>query len=208
MWEQSKASKRRFHDGAFHSRYFVGNGIDIGGKPDPLGQYSGVFRSMGSVRTWDLEDGDAQMMASVADNTFDFVHSSHCLEHMVDVQVALKNWARILKPGGFLIVTVPDEDLYEQGAWPSRFNPDHKWTFTMAKVASWSPKSLNMVDLAKTVSDTLELERLVRQVDFFRPQLSTGGKLVDQTMTPVAECSIEAVWQKRRPIPIQNSVIE
>ena len=38
MWEQSKAAKRRFHDGAFHSRYFVGNGIDIGGKADPLAQ--------------------------------------------------------------------------------------------------------------------------------------------------------------------------
>ena len=28
MKEQSKAAKRRFNDGYFHSRYFVGNGID------------------------------------------------------------------------------------------------------------------------------------------------------------------------------------
>ena len=36
-YEQSKAAKRRFDDGAFQSRYFVGRGIDIGGGPDPLG---------------------------------------------------------------------------------------------------------------------------------------------------------------------------
>ena len=34
MWEQSKAAKRRFYDGLFHARYFVGRGIDIGGGPE------------------------------------------------------------------------------------------------------------------------------------------------------------------------------
>jgi hypothetical protein len=38
MFEQSKAAKRRFQIGAFHQRYFVGHGIDIGGRPDPLAQ--------------------------------------------------------------------------------------------------------------------------------------------------------------------------
>jgi hypothetical protein len=53
MWEQSKAAKRRFDDGAFHQRYFAGRGLDIGGKPDPLGQYASIFARMQSVRTWD-----------------------------------------------------------------------------------------------------------------------------------------------------------
>ena len=43
---------------------------------------------------------------------------------------------------------VPDEDLYEQGVFPSRFNPDHKATFTVAKRRSWSPVSINVLDLA------------------------------------------------------------
>jgi hypothetical protein len=50
-------------------------------------------------------------------------------------------------------VIVPDEDLYEQGIWPSRFNSDHKWTFTIAKHASWSPVSINLLDLAKSLPD-------------------------------------------------------
>lgn len=126
MWEQSKAARRRFSEGAFHTRYFVGEGIDIGGKPDPLGQYIEIFPLLMRVQTWDLEQGDAQFMQGVPDDHFDFVHSSHCLEHMHDARVALGNWARIVKPGGYLIVTVPDEDLYEHGHWPSRYNPDHK----------------------------------------------------------------------------------
>lgn len=195
MWEQSKAAKRRFDDGAFHSRYFVGHGIDIGGQPDPLGQYAGIFARMLSARTWDLADGDAQYLACVPDESLDFVHSSHCLEHVVDVNEALRNWLRVLKPGGYLIVTVPDEDMYEQGLWPSRFNPDHKWTFTMAKAASWSPRSINVVDLVKAFAPVAELERLVVLRDFFRPALRE--QFVDQTMTPVAECAIELILRKR-----------
>jgi ubiquinone/menaquinone biosynthesis C-methylase UbiE len=34
-------------------------------------------------------------MAGVVDGSVDFVHSSHCLEHMVDVRETLKNWIRI-----------------------------------------------------------------------------------------------------------------
>lgn len=194
MWEQSKAAMRRFRDGAFITRYFVGDGIDIGGKPDPLAQYVEVFPLMLSCRTWDLEDGDAQHMAGVADGTFDFVHSSHCLEHMVDVEAALQSWIRILKPGGYLIITVPDEDLYEHGTWPSRYNRDHKWSFTLCKSSSTMPRSLNLVDLAQRFADTLALERLMLVSDFHRTGIPSA---FDQTLTPVAECAIEAIWRKR-----------
>ena len=194
MWEQSKAAKRRFYDGLFHTRYFVGEGIDIGGKPDPLGQYAGIFAGMRSVRTWDREDGDAQAMEGVPDSSYDFVHSSHCLEHLQDPTIALRNWVRILKAGGFLVVTVPDEDLYEQGLWPSKYNPDHKWTFTIHKPISWSPRSLNIVDMLRDLSCDIEIERLVLLRDFVRDHLRN---VIDQTATPVAECGIEFVVRKR-----------
>jgi len=194
VWEQSKAAKRRFNDGLFHNRYLVGHGVDIGGKPDPLSQYSGIFPLMRQVDVWDLEQGDAQYMNGVPDNHFDFAHASHCLEHMVDVRIALGNWARVVKPGGYLIITVPDEDLYEHGKWPSQFNTDHKWSFTVCKRKSAMPKSINAVDLVLEFADRLELERLQLIRDFFRPSL---GSDFDQTMTPVAECAIEIIWRKR-----------
>jgi SAM-dependent methyltransferase len=202
MHEQSKAAKRRFSDGAFHCRYFVGDGIDIGGKPDPLGQYCGLFARMNSVRVWDLADGDAQLMQGVADATYDFVHSSHCLEHMRDVREALKNWIRIVKPGGFLILTVPDEDLYEQGQWPSRFNTDHKWSFTIHKERSTMPCSINVIDLLTSFSHTVETERIVLLRDFFREALVP--RQVDQTLTPVAECAIEFIVRKRLVVTLPH----
>lgn len=195
MWEQSKAAKRRVAIPAFQSRYFVGNGIDIGGKPDPLGQYSGFFARMQSARTWDIDDGDAQYLAGVNDGAFDFLHSSHCLEHMVDVRVALANWIRVVKPGGFLIITVPDEDLYEMGIWPSRFNSDHKWTFTIMKDQSWSPCSINVLALLREVGGVVTVEKVELLRDFYRD--TWVAEHIDQTMTPVAECAIEIILQKK-----------
>lgn len=195
MWEQSKAAKRRFDSGAFHQRYFVGHGIDIGGKPDPLQQYIDIFAKMTSVQTWDMEDGDAQYLADIADQSFDFLHASHCMEHMVDVRVALTNWIRVIKPGGYLIITVPDEDLYEQGQWPSAWNADHKWTFTIHKASSWSPCSINLLDLAREFSPQIELEKIELLRDFFREALLKQP--FDQTLTPVAECAIECIFKKR-----------
>ncbi|MFZ5775052.1 MAG: methyltransferase domain-containing protein [Thermodesulfobacteriota bacterium] len=194
MWEQSKAAKRRFGIGAFHNRYFVGHGVDIGGGPDPLGQYAGIFPLMASCRTWDMEDGDAQYMAGVEDNQFDFVHASHCLEHMVDVPVAFGNWLRVTKPGGFMIITVPDEDLYELGNWPSRYNADHKWTFTIMKERSWSPRSINVLELLHAFAGQMMVEKIELVRDFFRDAWAAEG--IDQTRTPVAECAIEIIVRK------------
>ncbi len=196
MYEQSKAAKRRFYDGAFQTRYFVGDGIDIGGKPDPLVQYVDIFPAMRSVSTWDREDGDAQFLSGIPDDSYDFLLSSHSLEHMVDVREALKNWIRVVKPEGYLIITIPDEDLYELGHWPSKFNADHKWTFTIYKRDSWSPKSINILDLLIEFSPQVEIERIVLLNDFFREAFRTMG--VDQTIMPVAECGIEVIVKKKK----------
>jgi len=120
--------------------YLQGEGIDVGCGPDPITQQAKAF---------DVADGDANNISAHVNKKYDFVFSSHCLEHMHDPPKALREWYSILKPGGYLFVIVPDEDLYEQGHFPSRFNNDHKWTFTICKRQSWSPKSLNVKCLAE-----------------------------------------------------------
>ena len=190
--ECQKSILRRLHDPAFHQFYFVGDGIDIGGGDDGLENYKALFPRIRSVKNWDLPDGDAQLMQGVGDETFDFVHSSHCLEHMRDPYEALRHWWRILKPHGHLIVIVPDEDLYEQGVWPSTFNGDHKRTFTIWNQrfkGSWSPVSVNVVDLIKLVGGKPLSIRLLEST-FIR-----GIPRCDQTGA-AGECAIEFVVRK------------
>lgn len=193
MKECSKSVSRRLRDPNFLNNFFVGHGVDIGGKPDPLVLYSELFPRMQSCRTWDWEDGDAQFLESVADETYDFVHSSHCLEHLVDPQVGLKNWFRVLKPNGYLVVTIPDEDLYEQGVFPSTFNRDHKKTFTIHKTASWSPASINVLDLITSLGDKAQVIKIELMISNYRFELPR----FDQTITPIGESAIEFVLRKR-----------
>jgi SAM-dependent methyltransferase len=193
MKECSKSVVRRLSDSNFLNRYFVGNGVDIGGKPDPLLLYKELFKGIRELKTWDWEDGDAQFMSGVDAETFDFVHSSHCLEHLQSPEEGLKNWLRIVKPGGHLIITVPDEDLYEQGVFPSTFNRDHKWTFTMYKGESWSSKSVNVLTLVQGLGPGAELVRAEQISATYRYDLPR----FDQTLSPVAECAIEFIVRKR-----------
>jgi len=200
MKECSKSINRRLADSRFARRYFVGHGIDIGGKPDPLSLYAEFFPLMSSVKTWDLEDGDAQYLEDIADETLDFVHSSHCLEHLRDPSEGLSNWLRVVKPGGYVVVTVPDEDLYEQGVFPSQFNKDHKVTFTVFKTKSWSRASINLLDLIRELGACCEVVKIEVLDSNYRYSLPR----YDQTLTPVAECGIELIFRKKSAQEISN----
>lgn len=193
MRECSKSIPRRLGDSRFTRKYFVGIGIDVGGKPDPLVLYQELFPLIKSVRTWDIEDGDAQFLEDVEDETYDFLHSSHCLEHLIDPYEGLKNWLRVVKKGGYLIITVPDEDMYEQGVFPSQFNRDHKWTFTVYKETSWNQRSVNILDLVRMLGDAVAVEKIEVLDSTYRYALPR----YDQTLTPVAECGIELILRKR-----------
>ncbi len=155
--------------------------------------YTELFPLMKNVRTWDLEDGDAQYLAGVEDGSYDFVHSSHCLEHLHDPREGIRNWFRVTRPGGFMVVTVPDEDLYEQGVFPSTHNRDHKWTFTIFKKESWSARSINLLDLLQTLGREADIEKIELLNSSYRYSLPR----YDQTLTPIGECAIEMVVRKR-----------
>lgn len=186
MKESTKSAARRKAEG-FYDKYLTGTGIDIGCGSDPITE---------SCRAWDLADGDAQKLEGVLDCSYDYVYSSHCLEHMRDPLEALGSWWRVLKPGGYLIVIVPDEDLYEQGIWPSVFNPDHKWTYSISKEAgrSWSPRHKDLVELVKGLGE--HRIEYIRTMDEGYDRSRCGvGPIIDQTDGP-AEAAIEMVVKK------------
>lgn len=193
MREASKALMRRLADARFATRYFVGDGIDVGCGPDPVSLYAELFPRMGRVKNWDLPDGDAQYLRGVPDASLGFVHSSHCLEHMHNPQEALRHWFRVLKPGGHLVCVVPDEDLYEQVCFPPTFNGDHKWTFTLWKEKSWSTRSLSVLELLQTLGNAAQ----VLKAELLDATFLYGLPRFDQTLTPVGESAIEFVVRKR-----------
>lgn len=162
----TSASKAKWALGSLELTVLKGRGIDIGAGSDPVFSH---------VKSFDQEDGDANVITKYVHDTFDFVYSSHCLEHMHEPRKAVLEWWKLVKVGGHLFFTVPDEDLYEQGVFPSRFNPDHKVTFTLSKTKSWSPVSINVYDLAKSLPGG-EILSLALQDEGYDRSFMTFGK--------------------------------
>lgn len=193
MKETSKAVARRARQPEFITRYFVGQGLDIGGGTDPLVLYGEQFPGMTACKIWDVADGDLQHLTGQTDAAFDFVHAAFVLQKMASPVEALRHWLRVLKPGGHLVVLVPDEDMYEQGSWPSRHNPEHRWTFTLFKPKSWSPVSVNLLEALPSLGIQADIRRIETLDGSFRHRLPR----FDQTLTPVGEAAIEFVIRKR-----------
>jgi len=192
MNEMSKAVKRRYNDPAYHLWFLAGDGIDIGGGDDPLSRWVHAFARMKSCRVWDKADGDAEKLEGVACDSYDWLASSHCLEHLNDPFDALFAWSQVLRPGGFMTVTVPDFDLYEGGSWPSKYNADHKWKFTLSRPHAPENHLLNVLALLAGIRIGCSVERIQLVRDFYDPA-KVG---TDQTWGPNVESAIEFVLRK------------
>lgn len=156
MDEAAKTNRARGADFAAH--YFSGHVLDIGCGDDPVVPHAVPF---------DRPQGDANnILDYLAPESFDCVHSSHALEHMRDVPKAFRDWWTLVKPGGFMITVVPDEDLYEQGSWPSLFNSDHKATFRLGKPDSWSPVSYDLRRLAENLPDCAIIDARIQDAGY------------------------------------------
>ncbi len=175
--ESSKARERRANEG-FFDKYCQGNGLDIGYGGDSLAP---------NCRGWDFENGDAQFLDGLENESFDFVYSSHTLEHVVDPVIALQNWWRVVRQTGYLLVYVPHRDLYEKKTrLPSRWNPDHKHFFILED---------------DDPPDTLGVRRLiVRALDGFElvylKECRDGWTIADPEIHSNGEYSIEFVLRK------------
>lgn len=71
---------------------------------------------------------ECDKLSLIASQSCDAVFSSHLLEHFDYEKVPdiLKEWTRVIRPGGHLILYVPDEDEYPKVGQPGA-NPDHRW---------------------------------------------------------------------------------
>jgi len=111
--------------GALGERYILrGTGIEIGALHNPL--TVGADATVRYVDRMDFEScvarypeldpetlvypdivDDGFELSSLAHESYDFVIANHVLEHSPNPVQVLKNWCRVLKPGGLVFVSVP-----------------------------------------------------------------------------------------------------
>ncbi len=126
--------------------YLIGNGVDIGCGNDPV---------KGDCITIDLPDDGYERYNSGAqssanfrgfaedlpfkDHTLDWVYSSHLLEdfHLNEWSGLLSEWVRALKPGGILVILVPDAELWAKAlAAGQPPNDAHKHEANLGELSS------------------------------------------------------------------------
>lgn len=193
MDEAAKTNRARGPD--FAARYFSGRVLDIGCGDDPVVPHAVPF---------DRPQGDANnILDYLPRESFDCVHSSHALEHMRDVPKAFRDWWALVKPGGFMITVVPDEDLYEQGNWPSLFNSDHKATFRLEKATSWSPVSYDLRRLAEALPDCTVVDARIQDDFYDRSLPNRRPTALGHALMKLAVLRYRILWR----LGVRNSTV-
>lgn len=111
--------------------YIYGEGVDLGCGCDKVNSKAiGVDKI--AVPGVDFLS-DVRKLNFFEDNSFDYVYSSHTLEDLEDTRAALVEWWRILKPQGFLILYLPNKNLYPNIGQPGA-NIAHKHDFVSSDI--------------------------------------------------------------------------
>lgn len=102
-------------------------GVDFRPKGE-LGCGSNAFIPSGGDVVADVLD-----LKPFGDGSVDAIVAKHILEHVLDIPKALKEWQRVLKPGGKLVIVCPDWRFCEAMAC----DPSHVHALTADTAASW-----------------------------------------------------------------------
>jgi len=133
----SETSKCRARLQPFCSGY----GLDLGFGGDPISPRAiRVDSPQPYADTGDAPvqlGGDASQLHWFRDDVLDYVYSSHLLEDFSNTGEVLREWLRVLKPGGNLIIFCPDEQVYRAHCARTGqiYNENHKHAdFSLQKV--------------------------------------------------------------------------
>lgn len=95
------------------ARFCKGRGIEIGsgGAHHVKGSLLvDIVDNFSSAKAYKVDYiSDAHSLPKIEDASLDYVCASHVLEHLTNPIKAIREWSRILKPGGVLWLKVPDK---------------------------------------------------------------------------------------------------
>lgn len=123
-WETRKSYQAKLESG-FWKKYLSGPSIlEIG----YVGYYEATVPVVPQAIGVDIGyPGYDGVRLPFADGSVDAIYSSHCFEHIADYKSALRDWYRVLKVGGYMVIVVPHQLLFERRRrLPSLANWDHK----------------------------------------------------------------------------------
>ena len=121
----------------------VGIGLDVGCGPDKIHpECTGVDLFDPNCTTLKPKDcpntinGNAENLSAFKDGSFDWVYSSHCLEHLNNPNKAIAEMVRVLKPDGILILYLPYKYWFDK-IHPSQL---HKHQFVPSDIRAMVKK--------------------------------------------------------------------
>ena len=121
---KSETSKYRYNLGKF----CIGNGIDCGHGGDKVDHASIGIDNLKSVRVIPQDYtnliGEAENLYWFNNNVLDYVYSSHLLEDFENTVDILREWLRVIKIDGHIVLLLPDQQRYEKIG--TNLNTDHK----------------------------------------------------------------------------------
>ena len=171
--------------------FFKGRCLDLGCGPrkifpskDVVGVDNNKDALLFGIKTNPDMPGNVEKLDMFADGTMDTVFSSHTLEHVEDHVAVLREWWRLLKVGGYLVLYLPHADWYPNRGMPGA-NPDHQHDFRNedinhsegTRTRTMSPSFVVVDRVADNIETGDRLDPLVDDlVDAFtaQPQLVTG----------------------------------
>lgn len=105
-------------------RFIAGSGIEIGALHNPMvvennttvryidhlthNQLRVHYPELAHATFVDAQIDDGEKLTTIPDNTQDFVIASHVFEHFQDPIGSLKNFVRVLRPGGYIFIAIPN----------------------------------------------------------------------------------------------------
>lgn len=100
------------------ARFCKGNGLDVGYGGDPIVPTAICVDLHNPYAHYKSHPqhlhGDGSNLHWFASDCLDYVYSSHVLEDFIDTEEVLREWSRVLKPGGKMVLFLPDEKTYRE----------------------------------------------------------------------------------------------